>query len=96
VARPAPWLIIPLASLLDALTTLHGLSLGLAEAGPIAIRLIPLLGPAYFALQLLLLLTLYTLLRRAGIPRLLAALAPSLGPLTAALANATLIALLTP
>ena len=54
--------LVVLAVLLDALTTSLGLKLGLSEQGPIASSLLPALGPLYWPLQLLALLSLYLLL----------------------------------
>ena len=52
-------MLVALAVLLDAVTTTIGLSLGLLESGPVASRLLPILGPLYWPLQLAILLFLY-------------------------------------
>ena len=43
-------LLLALLVALDALTTTYALSLGLHEAGPLASRLLPVMGPLYFIL----------------------------------------------
>ena len=78
--------LLALATLLDALTTSLGLWLGLAEAGPAASRLLPALGPLYWPLQLLVLLSLYLTLERLPWTRGLGFLA-GLGPWVAGWLN---------
>ena len=68
------------AVLLDAASTTLGLGLGLGEAGPLASRLLPLMGPGYWALEAAVVLLLRGLLEARGLPRELAALAASVGP----------------
>lgn len=54
--------LIFLSVILDAVSTHLGLWLGLGENGPLASRILPLLGPAYWLLELtvLLIIILYT------------------------------------
>jgi hypothetical protein len=48
----ARWcLLVLVAVAVDAVTTMLGLSLGLAEAGLAASMILPLLGPLYFLLE---------------------------------------------
>ena len=56
--------LLALATALDAATTTIGLYFGLPEAGPLASRLIPVLGVWYWPLQLAVLLGLYLALER--------------------------------
>lgn len=86
-------LVLALTVSLDAATTSIGLLLGLREVGFLASRLIPLLGPFYFAIEYLLLLGLAIVLSTIG--RLLGArsydsvawLVVSAAPLLASLNN---------
>ena len=79
------------STLLDAATTSLGLALGLPEAGPLASRLLPPLGPLYWPLQQLALQLLYRLPeRRLGDPGLAEAIA-ALGPWAAGWHNLGLI-----
>ena len=84
------WLVV-VAVLLDAASMILGLSLGLPEAGPAASRLMPVLGPVYFGLELALLLGLYRVLAWAGVPGHWAALAAAVGPWTAGWHNTGLL-----
>ncbi len=85
-----PRLTIVVAVLLDAATTTLGLGLGVPEAGPLASRLLPLLGPLYWVFQLTLLLGLYRLLR-TRLPPDWAATIAALGPWAAGWHNAGLL-----
>ena len=84
------WLVV-LAVLVDTASTILGLSLGLGEAGPVASRLLPLMGPLYWPLEAAVLYGLYRLLRRAGVPRGLASALAALGPWLAGWANLGLL-----
>ena len=84
------WLVVA-AVLLDAASTILGLSLGLGESVPVASRLLPLIGPVYFALELGMVYGLYRVLLHAGVPGHWAALAAALGPWTAGWANTGLL-----
>ena len=77
--RPPAPLLVFLSVALDALSTSLGLSVGLAESGPLASRLLAVLGVAYFAVEAAVLYGLYLLLR-LRLPRDWAALAVAVGP----------------
>lgn len=82
-----PKLLIFLSVLLDAVSTSLGLALGLAENGPIASRLLPVLGALYWLLELLVVYTLYSVLARLGLPGDQAVLASIAGPWLAGWSN---------
>ena len=84
--------IVAVAVLLDAASTIVGLARGAPEAGPVASRLLPLLGPAYFGVELGVLYGLARVLEeRAGLPRSLASALAALGPWTAGWHNLALL-----
>ena len=82
-----PRLLIFLSVLLDAATTTTGLALGMAENGPIASRLLPVLGALYWLLELLVVYVLYSVLARLGLPGDVAAAASIAGPWLAGWSN---------
>ncbi|BBC20936.1 hypothetical protein [Aeropyrum globular virus 1] len=85
--------VLPLAVLLDATTTTIGLWLGLAENGPLASMLLPVLGPLYWLLELTVILILYNVIRRyARLPSDWAMLVSVIGPWTAGWANLAMVA----
>jgi uncharacterized membrane protein len=85
-------LILFLAVLLDASTTTIGLAMGLGEAGPLASRLLSVLGLGYWLLELTVLLFIYYLIRRiARLPAEYAILASTAGPWTAGWHNMGLV-----
>ena len=61
--------VVALAVLVDAASTVLGLSLGLGEAGPLASWLLPLIGPLYWPIEAAVLYGLYRLLEARGPPR---------------------------
>lgn len=71
------WL-VAVALLLDFTTTVIGLSLGLPEAGPVATRLMSIIGIAYFTVEATIIYTLYRVLakRIGSIYAQIAALGP--------------------
>ena len=73
------WLVV-VTVLLDAASTILGLGLGLPESGPVASRLLPLMGPVYFAVELGVVYGLNRLLRYTGHEGHRAATVASLGP----------------
>lgn len=83
------WL-VAVALLLDFATTILGLSLGLPEAGPVATRLMSIIGIAYFALEAAVIYTLYRVLAKR-IGSIYAQIA-ALGPWLAAWHNALVLA----
>ena len=86
-----PWL-VALAVIVDAASTILGLGMGLVEHGPVASRLIALLGPAYFAVEYGVLYGLSRVLEaRAGLPAAWAQLAASVGPWLAGWTNIGLV-----
>ena len=85
------WLVVA-AVLLDAASTIAGLARGAPEAGPVASRLLPLLGPAYWAVEAAVVHGLARILEeRARLPRSLASALAVLGPWTAAWHNLALL-----
>ncbi len=87
--RSTVWYLLVLAALLlDFSSTLIGLRLGLPEAGPIAAKLLGTVGLAYFALELVVLLFLYYIIRKTtGLQPGYAALIAAVGPWLAAWHN---------
>ena len=79
------------AVLLDAASSTLGLSLGLGEAGPLASRLLPVLGLAYWPLELGVVLGLRWLLEARGLPRSLASALAAVGPWLAGWRNLGLL-----
>ena len=86
----AVWVVM-LAVLVDAASTIVGLSMGLREGGLLATRLIGVLGIAYFAVEAGILYTLYRLLRDRIGSNDYAALIASLGPWLAGWHNIGLV-----
>ena len=85
--------IVAVAVLLDAASTIAGLARGAPEAGPVASRLLPLLGPAYWAVEAVVVHGLARILEeRARLPRSLAAALSTVGPWTAAWHNIAVLA----
>jgi len=78
---------VAIAVLLDAASTIMGLSLGLPESGPVASRLIALLGPAYFAVEAAVLYGMYRVLESRGLSSSYAQLAAAIGPWLAGWTN---------
>ena len=77
--RPPAPLLVFLSVALDASSTILGLGLGLSENGPLASRLLAVLGLGYWLLEAAVLYGLYLLLR-LRLPREWAALAAAAGP----------------
>ena len=85
---PGP-LLLGIAIVLDATTTLLGLGRGIPEAGPLARILIPVLGPAYFLLVYVILYAVARILYRIlGGPGVLAA---AVGPWLAGWLNISIL-----
>jgi len=82
------WL-VALAVIADASSTILGLSL--PGAGPVAQRLIPVLGVAYFAVEYGVLYGLSRILESRGLPSSYAQLAASVGPWLAGWTNIGLV-----
>ena len=80
--RSTIWYLLVLAAvLLDFSSTLLGLRLGLPEAGPVAAKLLGMVGLAYFGLEAIILYSLYYITRKTtGLQPGYAALVAVVGP----------------
>ena len=86
------WCIITLlAVILDAVSTTLGIMIGFGERGPLASRLLLLIGHAYWLLEALVLVSIYRLLRWWGLRPEWASLASALGPWLAGWRNLGLV-----